>query len=148
MQQRENVQGGGESVRARREQQCRHSQATPYITHPAPYTLHPTPCTPHPAPYTLHPTPYVDHNLLVPLSSEYGTCKTVKARFWWWLSFKILKAFSLVAVLARSRYEAVAVSSFAFLRCYPPSPLLLCLSLSFSRSISPLSSLISLSLGQ
>jgi hypothetical protein len=75
---------------------------TPYTLHPMPYTLHPALYTLHPTPYTLHPTPYTLHpqgarplackvlprilrNRALtssPLSSEYGTCKTVKARFW------------------------------------------------------------------
>jgi hypothetical protein len=38
-----------------------------------------------------------------PLSSEYGTYKTVKARFWHWISGRVLKTLSAVPYRGTSR---------------------------------------------
>ena len=74
---------------------CSSVHPTPHAPRPTPYTLRPTPYTLHPAPYT-HPTPCTLHPTslcssvppALPLSREFGTCKTVKARFWPWSSGK------------------------------------------------------------
>jgi hypothetical protein len=39
---------------------------------------------------------YIPVVLVVPMSSELGTCKTVKAEFWPWLSGKSILAFFMV----------------------------------------------------
>ena len=104
---------------------------TPCSLHPAPYTLHPTSYTlhptPHPTSYTLHPTPhptsYTAHQMpyATPLSSEFGTHKTVKAGFWSWLSGESPHTLSVGPSSSSSSSSSLSSLELSDLKVYEPS---------------------------